>query len=322
MDWSRENVLVTGASGFIGGNLAAGLLAAGAHVITIQRDERAMTTMNALDIQKDMSVVRGDIVDTELVARVFNEYDVTYAFHLAAQAIVTRANRSPLSTFESNIKGTWNVLEAARTTGKVKGLVVASTDKAYGVHETLPYTEDFRLQGRFPYDASKVCADVLSQCYATTWDMPIAITRNANTYGPGDMNWTRLIPDAIRCALEGRAFEIRSDGLMQRDFMYVGDAVEGYMLLAESLERPEVRGEAFNFGTGEPKTVLEVTQNIFDIVGGPQKEPVVLNQATAEIPIQYLGVGKAERVWGWHPKVDLEQGLRLSVDWYREFLAR
>lgn len=318
-DWSREVVLVTGATGFIGGNLAQGLLKRGAQVITIERDKKARNTLRALGIYDKVTIVSGSISDAALMERVFNEHEVTYCFHLAAQAIVGIANHSPLSTFEANIQGTWCVLEGARRARKLKGVVVASSDKAYGVHDVLPYTEDFRLNGRFPYDASKVCTDVLTQSYHVSYGLPVAITRNANTYGPGDMNMSRLIPDAIRCALSGTVFEIRSDGKMERDYMHVDDAVDGYMLLAKALDNPKVNGEAFNFGTGDPKSVLEVTQAIFDIVGGEQAAPVVLGQAKCEIPRQFLGIGKAEKLWGWAPQIGLHEGLRRTVDWYREF---
>lgn len=320
-DWRDENVLVTGATGFIGGNLAAGLLDAGAHVITIERDKKAANTLKALGIADRVTTVSGDINDAELMDRVFNEHEVTYCFHLAAQAIVPTANKSPLSTFESNIKGSWCVLEGARRGGWLKGMVVASSDKAYGVHETLPYKEDFRLMGRFPYDVSKVCTDVLAQCYYTTWDLPVAITRNANTYGPGDLNMSRLIPDCIRRCLRGETFDIRSDGKMERDFMYVSDAVDGYMLLAKSLDRPGVAGEAYNFGTADPHSVLEVCQLIFDAVGGAHKAPNVLNQAQYEIPRQFLDISKCERLWSWQPKVLLTEGIEKTVAWYRDYLG-
>ena len=322
MDWNRERVLVTGATGFIGGNLAARLLREGATVFTIERDRKAMNTLKALGVYEQVTCIPGDIANADLMLRAMNEHEITFVYHLAAQAIVTVANRHPVSTFESNITGTWSVLEAVRQTPTVKGIIVASSDKAYGVQDQLPYTEDGRLLGRFPYDASKVCTDILTQSYHISYGVRMAITRNANTYGPGDMNWSRLIPECIRCAVQGKPFEIRSDGKMQRDYMYVGDAVDGYLLLAESLDNLEVCGKAFNFGTGEPHSVLAVAKAILQAAGGEHVEPIVLNQATCEIPVQYLDVQRAQKIWGWQPKVTLEDGLARTVDWYRDFLER
>jgi len=319
-DYRHERVLVTGATGFIGGNLAAGLLDAGADVFVIERDRKAHSTLRALGIEDRVSIVSGDICDLALMERVFAEHEITYAFHLAAQAIVGTANSNPISTFEANIAGTWCTLEGARRCKTLKGIVVASSDKAYGVHEKLPYDESYALNGRYPYDASKACADIIAQSYSLTYGLPLAITRNANTYGPGDLNWSRLVPDAVRCAVEGRPFTIRSDGLMKRDYMFVGDAVDGYLLLAKSLDRPDVRGHAFNFGTGEPRTVLEVASLVREIAGGP--EPVVLNQAKYEIPNQWLDISKASSEWGWSARVSLRQGLEETVRWYRAYLAR
>lgn len=316
-----ETALVTGATGFIGGNLAAGLLREGAHVITIERDRKANNTLKALGIADQVTIVSGCISDAALMERVFNEHEVEWCFHLAAQAIVPTANFSPLSTFESNIGGTWAVLEGARRGGWVKGVVVASSDKAYGVHETMPYTEDMRLLGRYPYDASKVCTDVLAQCYHHTWDMPVAITRNANTYGPGDLNMTRLIPDCIRATLQGDLFEIRSDGEMRRDFMFIGDAVEAYVQLAQALGRGELYGEAFNFGSGQVHAVKDVCQKIFDCVGGPHPEPKILNQALYEIPVQYTDITKCQDRFDWAPETSLEEGIAQTVAWYRDYLG-
>ncbi len=323
IDWAYENVLVTGATGFVGGNLAAELVRRGAHVVTVERDRRAVNSLKALGIYDQVSVAFGDIADEAFMARLFNEFEVTVGFHLAAQAIVGTANRGPLSTFKSNIQGTWSVLDGALRSGRIKALVVASSDKAYGIHEELPYRETHRLNGRFPYDASKVCTDVLTQCYHTTYELPVAITRNANTYGPADLNYSRLIPDAIRCALDGRTFEIRSDGKMRRDYLYVSDAVDGYLLLAETLTADAaVRGEAFNFGTGVPTDVLTVCSKIFEQVDNPSASLAVLNQAKYEIPAQFLDIGKAERMWGWKPTTSLDHGLAQTVRWYAAHLDR
>jgi CDP-glucose 4,6-dehydratase len=317
LNWTKQNVLVTGGTGFIGANLAVALHNSGANVFVIERDSRSINSLKALGKYKEITIVSGSISDPSLMERVFNEHDINYCFHLAAQAIVGPANHSPLSTFEANIKGTWCVLEAARNTRNFKGMVVASSDKAYGVHKKLPYTEEFRLNGRFPYDASKVCTDVLAQSYIETYGLPIAITRNANTYGPADLHASRLIPSAILSAMRGEQFIIRSDGLMKRDYMHVQDAVEGYMLLAECIDQPNVKGEAFNFGTGIPYSVLEVVELIGDLVGGEKISPAILGNTSSEIPNQFLDVTKATNQWGWKARISLEDGLRSTIEWYK-----
>ena len=319
INWDKQNVLVTGGTGFIGANLAVALNKNGANVVVVERDSRSINSLKALKKYNEITIVAGSISDASLMERVFNEHDINFCFHLAAQAIVGPANHSPLSTFEANIKGTWCVLEAARNARNLKGVVVASSDKAYGVHEILPYTEDFSLSGRFPYDASKVCTDVLAQSYIETYDLPIAITRNANTYGPADLHPSRLIPSAILAALKGEEFVIRSNGSMKRDYMHVQDAVEGYILLAECIDEPSVKGQAFNFGTGIPYSVLEVVSLIGDLVGGEKLPPVILGNTASEIPNQFLDVSKATNQWGWEARISLEEGLRSTIDWYKSF---
>ena len=316
-NWSKQNVLVTGGTGFIGANLAVALNQSGANVVVVERDSRSINSLKALGKYKEITIVSGSISDPTLMERVFNEHDINYCFHLAAQAIVGPANHSPLSTFEANIKGTWCVLEAARNARNLRGMVVASSDKAYGVHEKLPYTEDFSLSGRFPYDASKVCTDVLAQSYIETYDLPMAITRNANTYGPADLHASRLIPSAILAALRGEQFVIRSDGAMKRDYMHVQDAVEGYMLLAEYIDVPKVKGQAFNFGTGIPYSVIEVVSLIGDLVGGEKLPPEILGKTASEIPNQFLDVSKATNQWGWKARISLEEGLSATINWYK-----
>ena len=271
-------------------------------------------------IRDRIDVVRGSIVEPGLAERAINEYSVDTVFHLAAQAIVTVANANPLSTFESNILGTWQVLEGARRAPSVTRVVVASSDKAYGNQAILPYTEDTTLAGIYPYDASKVCTDVLARSYATSFGLPVAVTRCANIYGPGDLNWNRLIPGTIRSVLEGSDPLIRSDGSLQRDYLYLGDAVEGYLTLADHL--PDVSGEAFNFGTELPVSVLEVVQRIVAVSGVEGVHPRVLGVATNEIDRQSLASGKAATRLGWKAAVDLDEGLRASIDWYRRLLER
>ncbi len=263
--------------------------------------------------------VRGSITEPGLVERAINEYSVDTVFHLAAQAIVTVANANPLSTFESNVAGTWQVLEGARRSPSVTRVVVASSDKAYGNQAILPYREDTTLEGIYPYDASKVCTDVLARCYATSFGLPVAVARCANIYGPGDLNWNRLIPGTIRFALEGTDPLIRSDGSLERDYLYIGDTVAGYLAAAEHL--PEVSGEAFNFGTEIPVSVLSVVQRIVEIVGDASIEPRVLGVATNEIDRQSLASGKAAVRLGWQPTVDLDDGLARTITWYRRHLT-
>jgi CDP-glucose 4,6-dehydratase len=231
------------------------------------------------------------------------------------------ANRTPLSTFETNVKGTWTLLEAVRHTPGVTRVVVASSDKAYGVHERLPYTEEAPLLGCYPYDASKACAEIIARAYSATFDVPVGVTRCANLYGGGDLNWSRVFPGTIRSVVRGERPVVRSDGTMLRDYLYVRDAVDAYLTLAEQLDRPEVRGEPFNFGMDDPRSVLEIVRTIVAVSDCPDLEPVVLNEAPNEIPAQYLDSAKAHRVLGWMPRRSLEEGLRETIAWYREFLG-
>jgi CDP-glucose 4,6-dehydratase len=320
MDWKRKNVLVTGADGFIGSWIAKGVIEREANVVTITRDvKKPKISLDLLDIRDKMTLVQGDITDYHLVHRVLNEYSIDTVFHLAAQAIVETANRSPISTFDSNIKGTWVVLEAVRNSKLVERVVVASSDKAYGDQEKLPYTEDMPLLGLYPYDASKACTDILSRCYAKTYGLPIAVTRCANVYGGADLHMNRLVPGTICAVLRGEVPVIRSDGSPKRDYMYIKDAVNAYMILAENLDRKEIRGEAFNFGTEKPISVLELFNKIIKICGKKVK-PKILNIAKNEIQCQYLSSEKARKVLGWSVKYSLDEGLKETVRWYRKYL--
>jgi len=255
--------------------------------------------------------------------RVLNEYAIDTVFHIAAQTIVGVANRSPLSTFESNIKGTWSVLEACRGCSDIKRVVVASSDKAYGHHEKLPYTESFSLNGLYPYDASKVCADVLARCYYKTYGLPVAVTRFANMYGEGDLNFSRIVPDTVRSVVFDRAPIIRSDGTPLRDYIYIKDAVGGYCVLAEQLGKEGVAGEAFNFGTNTPVTVLDLVKTIIDISGKTHLEPKVLaaGELKGELPNQSLDSEKANIRLGWRSEWSLKDGLERTYRWYEQFLS-
>lgn len=316
--WQGKNVLVTGASGFIGSWLAKALIERNAQVTTIVRDLKKKSNLDILNIREKINIIKGDITDYDLVLRVLNEFEIDTCFHLAAQSIAQTAEKSPLSTLESNIKGTWILLEASKNYG-IERMIVASSDKAYGKQKEFPYNEDCPLLGRNPYDASKICADVLAQTYASTYNFPVAITRNVNVYGPGDLNFSRLIPGTIISILKNDTPVIRSDGTPERDYMYIEDAVNAYIILAENLHRPEVKGEAFNFGSGKPIKVLDLFNMIIKL-SGKNLIPKIMSEAKNEIDRQYLATTKAERVLGWKPKWTFEEGLKKTIEWYQENL--
>ncbi len=319
--WLDRPVLVTGCTGFLGSWLVISLVEKGAAVVGLIRDEVPFSHLRRSGYRDRIAVARGDVTDYQMVERTLNEYEIETVFHLAAQTIVPIANRSPLSTFETNIKGTWTILEAARRSPTVGRVLLASSDKAYGIHETLPYTEDAPLLGCYPYDVSKVCAEMVARTYTVTYGLPLAITRCANLYGGGDLNWSRIFPGTVRSVIRGERPVLRSDGTMVRDYLYVRDAVDAYLVLAERLDDPAVRGEAFNFGMDNPKSVLEIVQTIIALSEHPDLEPVVLADAPNEIQAQYLDSGKAKRVLGWTPRYSLKDGLQETLAWYREFLA-
>jgi CDP-glucose 4,6-dehydratase len=266
-------------------------------------------------------LIQGDLVNYSIIERILNEYSIDSCFHLAAQALVQVANKSPLSTFESNIKGTWNILEACRNTESIERVIVASSDKAYGVQKKLPYTEETPLLGLFPYDASKACADILARSYFVSFGLPVAVTRNANTYGGGDLNFSRIIPDAICCILQNREFIIRSDGTPERDYMYVEDAIDAYIALAEHIGKKGVKGEAFNFGTAEPISVISLFKTIATLCGKPKAKPIILGKAENEIDRQFLAIGKAKKILDWEPEYNLTEGLKRTIGWYSQYLG-
>jgi CDP-glucose 4,6-dehydratase len=319
--WQDRPVLVTGCTGLLGSWLTQALVEAGAEVVGLIRDRVPQSWLVQSGALRHMRVVRGDVTDYALMERALNEYEIDTLFHLAAQTIVRIANHAPLSTFEANVRGTWTALEAARRSPTVTRVVTASSDKAYGDQRALPYTEGMPLEGRHPYDASKSAADVIAQTYAHTYQMPIAITRCANLYGGGDLNWNRIVPGTIRSALQGERPLIRSDGTLLRDYLYVKDAVRAYLALAEALDRPEVQGEAFNCGTDHPLTVLEVVKLILELVPG-DLEPVVLGREVQEIHDQYLDSTKIRERIGWQPRWGREEAMAETVAWYADFLQR
>jgi CDP-glucose 4,6-dehydratase len=317
LELSPRRVLVTGAYGLLGGWLTGALVEGGARVTVVRRDEQPRSALVLTGLEASVDVVHGDICTEGLVERALAEYEVDTVFHLAAQTIVPTANRSPVSTFETNIRGTWTLLEACRRHGAER-VVVASSDKAYGPHDELPYREDFALRAVYPYDVSKAATDLIARCYWHTWGLPVAVTRFANLYGGGDVNSSRLVPEAVAAALAGRAPVVRSDGSPERDFLYVEDAVAAYLAIAAALGRGEGRGEAFNAGGGRPHRVLDVVRLICRLAG-TEIEPDVRGEGTpaGEIDRQWVDAGKLRALTGWEPKVALEEGLRRTIEWYR-----
>lgn len=320
--WRDRRVLVTGATGLLGSWLVRRLVAERADVVALVRDWVPRSILlSSPELVARVTFVRGDVRDQELLERVMGEYETDTVFHLAAQTIVGVANRNPVSTLDTNIRGTWALLEAARRSPLVRSIVTASSDKAYGTHDTLPYDETAALRGEHPYDASKSCADLIARMYAVTFGVPVAITRCGNFYGGGDLNWNRLVPGTIRSALKGERPVIRSNGKLIRDYFYVEDGAAAYMCLAEALHaRPDLRGEAFNFSNELQVNVLALARTILARMGSRLK-PEVRDEARHEIPHQWLSAAKARRVLGWKPAFTLDEGLDRTIAWYREFLA-
>jgi CDP-glucose 4,6-dehydratase len=318
VDLSGRSILVTGAYGLLGGWLVRALVAGGSAVTVLRRDDAARSALTLMDLESRVDVVNGDVASEGLVSRVLAEYEIDSVFHLAAQTIVPVANHSPLSTFETNIRGTWQVLEACRLAG-VERVIVASSDKAYGPARELPYREETPLSPIYPYDVSKAATDLLARSYWHTWQLPVAVTRFANLYGGGDFNRSRLVPEAVTAALSGRAPVVRSDGSPERDFLYVEDAVAAYLAIWEALGREAGRGEAFNAGSGAPRRVLEVVELICHLAGtGVVPDVRGAGVPAGEIDRQWVDHSKLSALTGWEPRVDLEEGLRRTIEWYRE----
>jgi len=320
--YDGRTALVTGAQGFIGSWLAERLLDEGAEVVALRRDAPALSRFRIAELEERCDVVQGDLDDYEALLRILNEHSVNLVFHLAAQTIVGTANRSPLSTFETNVKGTYTLLEACRALGVVgdplDAVVVASSDKAYGEHEDLPYREDHALEPRYPYDVSKACTDLIARSYAYGFDLPVAVTRLANVYGGGDFNFSRIVPDTVRALIRGERPVIRSDGTPERDYLYVEDAVGAYLAITDGIDAGVAAGEAFNAGSGRPRSVLDLVRTIARVAGS-DVEPEICGSGTpnAEIDRQYVDISKIRERCGWAPSVELDDGVGRTIEWYR-----
>lgn len=319
VELSGHSVLVTGAYGLLGSWLVRALLERGASVTVLRRDEPARSALTLMDLEGRVDVVHGDVCADGLISRTLAEYEIDSVFHLAAQTIVPTANRSPLSTFDTNIRGSWQVIEACRL-GGVQRVIVASSDKAYGPQTALPYTEDLPLAPIFPYDVSKAATDMLARSYWHTWGLPVAVTRFANLYGGGDFNRSRLVPEAVLAVLGDRAPVVRSDGSPERDFLYVEDAVAAYLAIWAALGRGAGQGQAFNAGAGRPRRVLDVVELICDLAGTGMR-PEIRGDGVpgGEINRQWVDYSKLAEVTGWQPETELEDGLRRTIEWYRRY---
>jgi len=320
--WRDRPVFVTGGTGLLGSRLIKRLLDRQAKVICLVRDWVPDSELVTSGNLSRITIVRGDTVDQTCIERVLNEYEIDTVFHLAAQTIVGIANDNPISTFEANVKGTWTTLEACRRSPAVKSVVVASSDKAYGEHSTLPYHEEADLKGRHPYDCSKSCADLIAQCYGHTYNLPVAVTRCGNLYGPGDLNWNRLIPGTIRSILRGEAPILRSDGTFIRDYFFVDDGANAYITLADALrDREDLNGQAFNFSNEIQITAIQLVNRILAIMNS-KLEPLILDNAKNEIRHQYLSAAKARSVLNWSPLYELDTALTTTIEWYKGYFSK
>ena len=322
MDWNTCRVYVTGASGIVGSWTVKNLLKEGAYVVALIHDSDPQTELFRTGIVNQIAVVNGCLEDYATQERAINEHEIDTVFHLGAQPIVSTALRNPLPTFESNIRGTWNLLEACRVHGKlVRRIVVASSDKAYGEADQLPYTEEMPVNGKHPYDVSKSCTDLLAMSYAHTYDMPVSIARCGNIYGGGDLNWSRIVPGTIQSLLKNQRPIIRSDGKFIRDYIYVEDVVSAYMSMASAVQSSDAHGQAFNFSPETQVTVIEIVRTIQKLMRRMDLEPEILDTVKAEIRDQYLDSGKARRLLGWTPRYSLEQGLAKTIAWYKKYFS-
>ena len=319
--WAGKKVLVTGCNGFVGGWLTQRLVDQGAQVFGLIWEVDPDAHFYRAGLSDRITCVPGDIRDVPLLTKTLADGNIDTVFHLAAQAIVTKAKLSPLETYETNTMGTWALLEAARSARSLQRIVVASTDKVYGDRDELPYLESSPLCATNPYDVSKAAADLIARSYAKTYHLPLAVVRCGNIYGGGDLNFDRLIPSTIIAALQNEHPLVRSDGTLTRDYMYVDDAVDAYLMLGQALDQQRFHGEVFNFGNEQPFTVLEIIGRVLDLMGRRHLTPIVQNVAEAEIQHQYLSAAKAKDELGWVPAHDLGSGLPKTISWYEAFPA-
>lgn len=319
--WQGKLVFVTGCTGLLGSWLTAELIHKGANVLGLIHSDPTHSLLAYMGTIQRIDTIQGDIRDFDLIAKILVENPVDIIFHLAAQTQVGVANRDPITTFDTNIKGTWTLLEIARCQPKPPGLIIASSAKVYGEQSELPYSEDTPLLGQQPYDVSKACADLITRTYAHSYNLPVAIARCANLYGGGDLNWRRIVPGTIRSTLQGERPIVRSDGTAKRNYIYVQDAVRGYLTLAQNLHRPDVCGEAFNFGVEAATTVLDMIHTIIRLSPQSHLQPIILNEAQNEVQEQHLCSRKARQILDWQTRYSLEDGLRETISWYERYLA-
>ena len=320
--WQGKQVFITGCTGLLGSWLTAVLCRQGANVLGLIHNDPAQSLLAYMGLIDQIDTVEGDIRDFELIQNILTHHKIDTIFHLAAQTQVGIANHDPITTFETNIKGTWILLEASRQSDHMECVIVASSDKAYGAQPELPYREDAPLLAQHPYDVSKSCADLLARTYAYSYGLPVAVTRCSNLYGGGDLNWRRIVPGTIRSVLEGERPVVRSDGLAKRNYIYVRDAVDGYLTLAEQIHHPDIRGEAFNFGSQTATTALDMIEAIVDLSTNSHLTPIILNEAKNEIQEQNLSSEKANQLLNWQAQHSLKQGLQETIAWYETYLER
>lgn len=318
--WQDRNVLITGCTGFLGGHLTKLLLNQNANIIGLVRDRVPRADLFREGLFNKINIVNGCVEDYHLLERTVNEYEINTIFHLGAQTIVGIAKRNPLSTFKSNIEGTWNVLEASRRNPNVKAIIVASSDKAYGTAKKIPYDESNCLNGEFPYDVSKSCADLIAKSYYKTYNLPVCVTRCGNFYGPGDLNFNRIVPGTIRSVIRNKNPIIRSDGSFIRDYFYIKNGANAYVHLAEKMTDSKIHGEAFNFSNEQPLSVIEITNLILQLMGNDDLKPIIKNEVSKEIPEQWLSSKKAKKLLGWKAKFSTEEGLIETIEWYKGLL--